>query len=100
MPGAQSIARIEKCGSRRWGTLDSRSRCETNPLIILVALVVILFAWMLSRNLWMGEFRFGNGSYGRTTTTVRRADRPGAFWLLVAFQTGVILYVASLAFHM
>lgn len=71
-----------------------------NPLIIFVALAVAGFSWSLIRGLRAGEFKFGDGSYRRTIAHVRRDASPGAFWLLVAFHVGLILYVTSFVFEM
>lgn len=71
-----------------------------NPLIIFVVLAVGLFSWSLIRCLRTGVFSVGDGSYGRTTGHVRRDDSPIAFWLVIAFHVGLILYVASIAFDM
>lgn len=71
-----------------------------NPLIILVVLVVGFFSWGLFRCLRAGEFKLGDGSYKKTMAHVRRDTNPVAFWILVAFQVGVILYVASFVFEM
>jgi hypothetical protein len=71
-----------------------------NPLIILVFLVVAVFSWSLVSCLRAGEFKFGNGSYGRTNARVRRDDNPFAFWLLAVLQAGITLYIASFAIEM
>ena len=71
-----------------------------NPLIIFVVVAVGGFSWLLIRSLSAGEFKFGNASYGKTVAHVRRDTNPLAFWLIAAFQAGVILYVASFAFEM
>lgn len=70
-----------------------------NPLIIFVVIIVAGFSLLLIRGLSAGEFKFGNGSYGNGIARVRRDANPIAFWLVVAFQTGVILYVASFIFE-
>jgi hypothetical protein len=67
-----------------------------NPLLFIVALAIAGFSWSLLKQLRAGEFRFGNGSYGRTNARVRRETDPAIFWILVAIQTGVILYIASI----
>ncbi len=71
-----------------------------NPLIVFVVLAVAVLSWSLITSMRAGVFKFGNGSYGRTTGSVRRDTDPTAFWLLVAFQAGVILYVASFVFEL
>jgi len=71
-----------------------------NPLIFFIVLAVALFSWSLIRCLRTGVFRFGDGSYGRTIGHVRRDDNPTAFWLVIAFHVGLILYVASIAFEL
>ncbi len=69
-------------------------------MIILVFLVVAGFSWSLVSCLRAGEFKFGNGSYGKTIARVRRDDNPIAFWLLAMLQAGLTLYVASFAIEM
>jgi hypothetical protein len=85
--------------ARRGGT-EFRASCAMNPLIIFVILAVAGFSWMLIRSLRAGEFKFGNGSYRQTIGRVRCDANPVAFWLLAAFQVGLILYVASFALEM
>ncbi len=71
-----------------------------NPLIIFVVLAVAAFSWSLIRGFRTGAFKFGDGSYRRTIAHVRRDDNPIAFWILIAFHIGLILYVASFVFEM
>jgi hypothetical protein len=71
-----------------------------NPMIIFVVLAVAWFSWSLIRCIRTGVFSFGDGSYGRTVGRVRREDSPVAYWLVIAFHVGLILYVGSLVFEM
>ena len=71
-----------------------------NPLIIFVVLAVAGFSWSLVRGLRTGAFKFGDGSYRRTIAHVQRAGNPVAFWLLIAFHVGLIVYVGSFVFEM
>ena len=74
-----------------------------NPLLVIIALVVALFSWILSVSLRRGEFRYrsrGSAGMGGTLRThVKRSERPVVFWVLAAFHAGVILYIASIAFQ-
>jgi hypothetical protein len=75
-----------------------------NPLIVIIALVVALFAWILGVSLRRGEFRYstrGSAGIGGTLRThVKRSERPAVFWILAAFHAGVILYIASFVFRL
>jgi hypothetical protein len=75
-----------------------------NPLLVIVALVVALFSWILGVSLRRGEFRYrsrGSAGIGGTLRThVKRSERPVVFWILAAFHAGVILYVASFVFQL
>jgi hypothetical protein len=70
-----------------------------NPMIIILALVVVLYLWYLSTALRNGEFLFRAGN-SRATSRVRRDDNPLVYWILVAFNGGLILYLTSLAWEM
>lgn len=75
-----------------------------NPLIVIIALVVALFSWILAISLRRGEFRYrsrGSAGIGGTSTAhVNRSERPVVFWILAAFHAGVILYIASFVFEL
>lgn len=81
MPAAQSIARIETCGSRRWGTLDSHSRCETNPRRILVVTslsVAVLAAFALIGATSMAQSAPAAPIVQLVARTLRTFDAPEA----------------------
>jgi hypothetical protein len=73
-----------------------------NPLGFLAILIALVYAWVLIHSLRQGEFRFKStstttgGTGGRAR--VRREDSPKVFWVLVAFHSALIAYIASFAF--
>jgi len=82
-----------------------------NPLVFFIALMVTFFAWILWTALRTGEYRVKSGGPGtrgqggastgaQATTTIKKSEQPGVFWTLVAFNIGLILYIASIAFSL
>jgi uncharacterized protein with PQ loop repeat len=82
-----------------------------NPLVFFIALMVAFFAWILWVSLRAGEYRIKSGGPGtkaqgsasmgaQATTVIKKSEQPGVFWTLVAFNVGLILYIASIAFSL
>jgi hypothetical protein len=70
-----------------------------NPMAIFAVLIALVFSWALIVSIRAGEFRYtSRGAFGQGISRVRRSDRPGVFWFLVAVHTALIGYIASFAF--
>lgn len=75
-----------------------------NPLVLLVAPVILLFGWTLVVAMRTGQYSFRSGGQRTpgatsfsTTHTIRRGDAPVAFWALAIFNVGLIVYLAYTA---
>lgn len=70
-------------------------------LLLLPAIVAFLGlqVWILMTSLRTGAYRLrGGGRPSSTAIIVSREDRPGAFWLLAAFNVCVVLVVAYVVY--
>ncbi len=65
-----------------------------NPLVFLVVPVVGILIWILVVALRTGQYLIKSG---RTTQLIRRHDNPSIFWVLAAFNLGLVLYLVHTA---
>ena len=73
-----------------------------NPMLVIIVLAVGFLAWVLLANLRSGQYMFrSRGHHGLYSYVhIKRSERAGIYWTLVAFHAGLIVYILSIAFSL